>query len=198
MAPTLKAVTLELAQVAADHLRRCRSRECRPPRHARQLLLGRRSLLERHARSAAENARAFPRAIAAAGAAMRVGDPMRDDTRWARSSAPIISRRSWLHCARARRSARVLVGGHRWSTATCQRNFVAPTVFTTVTMTWRGARGNLWSRHVVLVFDEEEESSSAPMPRVRPGGACSPRDLTRAHRVIDVSRPAPAGSITTT
>ena len=65
-------------QVAADHLRGCRSGERGRRRAARQFLFRRRSLLERYARvRAREHPRALSRAAARARVRrMRVGDPM--------------------------------------------------------------------------------------------------------------------------
>jgi betaine-aldehyde dehydrogenase len=120
--------------------------------------------------------------------AMRVGDPMRDDTQVGSLISADHLEKVMGYIARGRaEGARVLVGGHRVVDGDLANgNFVAPTVFTECHDDMAVAREEIFGPVMsVLTFDEEEEviERANATPYGLAAGVFT-RDLTRGHRVI--------------
>jgi len=120
--------------------------------------------------------------------AMRVGDPMRDDTQVGSLISAEHLEKVMGYIARGRaEGARVLVGGHRVVDGDLANgNFVAPTVFTDCHDDMAVAREEIFGPVMsVLTFDEEEEviARANDTPYGLAAGVFT-RDLTRGHRVI--------------
>jgi betaine-aldehyde dehydrogenase len=120
--------------------------------------------------------------------AMRIGDPMRDDTQVGSLISAEHLEKVLGYIARGRaEGARVLVGGHRVVDGDLANgNFVAPTVFTDCHDDMAVAREEIFGPVMsVLVFDEEEEviARANATPYGLAAGVFT-RDITRAHRVI--------------
>ena len=177
-------------QVAADRLRRCRPRQRRLRRAARQLLFRRRGLLERHARvRASQHQGGLPRA--ARGARERhahrrsagSGDPGRRAD---------LGRRTWTRCWAISRAAGPRARGCSSagiaSTDGDLANgfFVAPTVFDDCHDDMAIVREEIFGPVMsVLEFDDEEEViARANATEFGLAAGVFTNDLTRAHRVI--------------
>jgi betaine-aldehyde dehydrogenase len=120
--------------------------------------------------------------------AMRVGDPMRDDTQVGSLISAEHLEKVLGYIARGRaEGARVLVGGHRVVDGDlASGNFVAPTVFIDCHDDMAVAREEIFGPVMsVLTFDEEEEviARANATPYGLAAGVFT-RDLTRGHRVI--------------
>ncbi len=120
--------------------------------------------------------------------AMRVGDPMREDTQVGSLISAEHLEKVMGYIARGRaEGARVLVGGHRVVDGDLANgNFVAPTVFTDCHDDMAVAREEIFGPVMsVLTFDEEEEviARANDTPYGLAAGVFT-RDLTRGHRVI--------------
>jgi betaine-aldehyde dehydrogenase len=120
--------------------------------------------------------------------AMRVGDPMRDDTHVGSLISAEHLEKVMGYIARGRaEGAHVLVGGHRVVDGDLANgNFVAPTVFTDCHDDMAVAREEIFGPVMsVLTFDEEEEviARANDTPYGLAAGVFT-RDLTRGHRVI--------------
>ena len=120
--------------------------------------------------------------------AMRVGDPMRDDTQVGSLISAEHLEKVMGYIARGRaEGARVLVGGYRVVDGDlASGNFVAPTVFTDCHDDMAVAREEIFGPVMsVLTFDEEEEviARANDTPYGLAAGVFT-RDLTRGHRVI--------------
>jgi betaine-aldehyde dehydrogenase len=120
--------------------------------------------------------------------AMRIGDPMRDDTQVGSLISAEHLEKVLGYIARGRaEGARVLVGGHRVVDGDlASGNFVAPTVFIDCHDDMAVAREEIFGPVMsVLTFDEEEEviSRANATPYGLAAGVFT-RDLTRGHRVI--------------
>ena len=120
--------------------------------------------------------------------AMRVGDPMRDDTQVGSLISAEHLEKVMGYIARGRaEGAHVLVGGHRVVDGDLANgNFVAPTVFTDCHDDMAVAREEIFGPVMsVLTFDEEEEviARANDTPYGLAAGVFT-RDLTRGHRVI--------------
>jgi len=120
--------------------------------------------------------------------AMRVGDPMRDDTQVGSLISSEHLEKVMGYIARGRaEGARVLVGGHRVVDGDLANgNFVSPTVFTDCHDDMAVAREEIFGPVMsVLSFDEEEEviARANDTPYGLAAGVFT-RDLTRGHRVI--------------
>jgi betaine-aldehyde dehydrogenase len=120
--------------------------------------------------------------------AMRVGDPMRDDTQVGSLISAEHLEKVMGYIARGRaEGARLLVGGNRIVDGDlASGNFVAPTVFTDCHDDMAVAREEIFGPVMsVLAFDEEEEviARANATPYGLAAGVFT-RDLTRGHRVI--------------
>jgi betaine-aldehyde dehydrogenase len=120
--------------------------------------------------------------------AMRVGDPMRDDTQVGSLISAEHLDKVMGYIARGRaEGARVLVGGHRVVDGDLANgNFVSPTVFTDCHDDMAVVREEIFGPVMsVLAFDEEEEviARANDTPYGLAAGVFT-RDLTRGHRVI--------------
>jgi betaine-aldehyde dehydrogenase len=120
--------------------------------------------------------------------AMRVGDPMRDDTQVGSLISAEHLEKVMGYIARGRaEGAHLLVGGHRVVDGDlASGNFVAPTVFTDCHDDMAVAREEIFGPVMsVLAFDEEEEviARANATPYGLAAGVFT-RDLTRGHRVI--------------
>ena len=120
--------------------------------------------------------------------AMRIGDPMRDDTQVGALISAEHLEKVMGYIARGRaEGARVLVGGYRVvSGDLASGNFVAPTVFTDCHDDMAIVREEIFGPVMtVLAFDDEQEviERANATPFGLAAGVFT-RELTRAHRVI--------------